>query len=47
MGYGAMFAAINQLVVPHVENYLFLYCGMLAIIAGLLLIPFLIREVKR
>ncbi|CAD8088638.1 unnamed protein product [Paramecium primaurelia] len=47
MGFGAMFAAINQLIVPYVESYLFLYCGGVSIIGGIILIPLVIREIQR
>ncbi|CAK94298.1 unnamed protein product (macronuclear) [Paramecium tetraurelia] len=47
MGYGATFAAINQLIVPHLESKIFLYCGLNAIIAGMFLIPLIVSEYKR
>ncbi|CAD8076255.1 unnamed protein product [Paramecium primaurelia] len=47
MGYAAMFAAINQLIVPYVEKRLFVYCSALSIIGGVFLIPLIINEVKR
>lgn len=47
MGYGAVFAAINQLIVPYLESILFLYCSVNAIIAGCFLIPLIINEYKR
>ncbi|CAD8110428.1 unnamed protein product [Paramecium sonneborni] len=47
MGYAAMFAAINQLIVPYVENHLFLYCGILSIIGGSFLIPLIVNEIQR
>ncbi|CAD8180439.1 unnamed protein product [Paramecium octaurelia] len=47
MGYGATFAAINQLIVPHLESKIFLYCGLNAIIAGMFLIPLIVNEYKR
>lgn len=47
MGWGAVFAAVNQLIVHYVEKILFLYCGMMAVIAGLLLVPLIIGEVRR
>ncbi|CAK91208.1 unnamed protein product (macronuclear) [Paramecium tetraurelia] len=47
MGYAAMFAAINQLIVPYVEKRLFLYCSALSIIGGVFLTPLIINEVKR
>ncbi|CAD8098707.1 unnamed protein product [Paramecium primaurelia] len=47
MGYGATFAALNQLIVPQLEKKIFLYCGLNAIIAGMFLIPLIINEYKR
>jgi len=47
MGYGAVFAAINQLIVPYLESILFLYCSLNAIVAGCFLIPLIINEYKR
>ncbi|KAM3137181.1 hypothetical protein pb186bvf_010727 [Paramecium bursaria] len=47
MGYGAVFAALNQLVVKYVEKKLFLYCGAMAVIGGVLLIPLIVNEIRR
>ncbi|CAD8127267.1 unnamed protein product [Paramecium sonneborni] len=47
MGYGAIFAAINQIIVSYVEQKLFLYCGAISIIGGIILIPLVIKEVQR
>ena len=44
MGYGTLFGALNQIVVPYVKDYLFLYCGILAVIGGLLLIVVILTE---
>ncbi|CAD8105560.1 unnamed protein product [Paramecium sonneborni] len=47
MGYGATFAALNQLIVPHLGDKIFEYCGLNAVIAGMFLIPLIITEYKR
>ncbi|CAD8193679.1 unnamed protein product [Paramecium pentaurelia] len=46
MGYGTLFGALNQIIVPYVKDYLFLYCGILAVVGGLLLIVVIITEWK-
>lgn len=46
MGYGTLFGGLNQIIVPYVKDYLFLYCGILAVIGGLLLIVVILTEWK-
>ncbi|CAD8160370.1 unnamed protein product [Paramecium pentaurelia] len=47
IGYASAFSAINQLIVPLVNDALFLYCGIMSIIGGIVLSPLLIKEIKR
>ncbi|CAD8076330.1 unnamed protein product [Paramecium sonneborni] len=46
IGYASAFSAINQLIVPLVKDALFLYCGLMSIIGGILLSPLLIKEIR-
>lgn len=47
VGYGALFAACDQLIVPYVVSRFFLYNGFLALLASAFLIPMIVSEVSR
>ena len=47
VGYGALFAASDQLIVPYVVSRFFLFNGFLALLASAFLIPMIVSEVAR
>lgn len=47
VGYGALFAASDQLIVPYVVSKFFLYNSFLALLASAFLIPMIVSEVSR
>lgn len=46
-GYGSVFTAFNQMIVPSIERYLFLYNAILMLVASLLLFPYAMNEFRR
>lgn len=46
MGYGTLYVAVNQIIVPYIRAYLFLYCGIQSVVGGLLLISVIVTEWK-
>ncbi len=44
-GYGSVFAALNQLVVPYIDSVLLLYSGFLNFLCFLLLLPMVYGEI--